>query len=197
MKFPLSALALKYCIGSGLEIGGSAHNSFGLNTKNVDFTDDLSTVYKLAEIDTCGEVLPVDIVAPGDKLPVEDQSVDFVVNSHVLEHFYDPIGAILEWHRVIRVGGILFMIIPHMKRTFDRDRLPTTLAATLWRHQYKPFGVIKEADAHHSVWTTETFMELIHYMNKVVFPSPMEVVAVQDADDKVGNGFTVVLRRLK
>lgn len=197
MKFPLSALALQYCIGSGLEIGGSAHNPFGLNTKNVDFTDDLSTVYKLAEIDTCGEVLPVDIVAPGDKLPVEDQSVDFVVNSHVLEHFYDPIGAILEWYRVIRVGGILFMIIPHMKRTFDRDRPPTTLVATLWRHQHKPFGVLKEADDHHSVWTTETFMELIHHMNEVVFPSPMEVVAVQDADDKVGNGFTVVLRRLK
>jgi len=27
-----SALAKKYCIGRGLEIGGGAHNAFGLNT---------------------------------------------------------------------------------------------------------------------------------------------------------------------
>jgi SAM-dependent methyltransferase len=197
MKFPLSALALKYCVGSGLEIGGSAHNPFGLNTKNVDVTDDLFTVYKLAEIHACGEALPVDIVASGDKLPVEDQSVDFVVSSHVLEHFYDPIEALLEWYRVIRVGGIIFMIIPHMARTFDRVKLPTTLAATLWRHQHKPIDIPAEEDDHHNVWTTAIFMGLIYQMNETIFPSPMEVVEVQDVDDKVGNGFTVVLRRLK
>jgi SAM-dependent methyltransferase len=196
MKFRLSALALKYCIGSGLEIGGSAHNPFGLNTKNVDVTDDLSTVYKLAEIDTCGEVLPVDIVASGDKLPVEDQSVDFVVNSHVLEHFYDPIGTLLEWYRVIRVDGIIFMIIPHMTRTFDYDKPPTTLADILRRHR-KPLNAAKVADDHHNVWTTEIFMELIRHMNAFIFPNPVEIVEVQDVDDKVGNGFTVVLRRLK
>lgn len=37
MKFPESALAHKYLDGlKGIEIGGAAHNSFGLDTINVD-----------------------------------------------------------------------------------------------------------------------------------------------------------------
>lgn len=199
MKFPVSTLALKYCVGSGLEIGGSAHNPFGLNTKNVDITDDLSTVYKLAEIDICGEVLPVDIVASGDNLPVEDRSVDFVVSSHVLEHFYDPISTLLEWYRVIKIGGIIFMIIPHMCRTCDKDKPVTTLSDILYRHGVGRYLFSQHVakDDHHNIWTTETFMEFITYMNKSEFPSSMDIVEVQDVDDKVGNGFTVVLRRLK
>ncbi len=34
--FRESALAHRYCRGTGLEIGGAAHNPFGLNTLNVD-----------------------------------------------------------------------------------------------------------------------------------------------------------------
>lgn len=38
----------------GIEIGTSAHNPFGLNTLNVDYTDDYTTVYKKEEISLCG-----------------------------------------------------------------------------------------------------------------------------------------------
>lgn len=48
-----------------------------------------------------GSVAKVDVVAPGDHLPFSNDSQDFVVSSHVLEHFFDPIKAIEEWLRYI------------------------------------------------------------------------------------------------
>ena len=84
-------------------------------------TDEL-TVFKQEEIKLCGEALPVDIVSPGDQLPLEDNSVDFVVSSHVIEHFPDPIKALSEWYRVVKPGGYLYIIAPHKERTFDNER---------------------------------------------------------------------------
>ena len=110
----------------GIEIGGSAHNAFGLKTLNVDYTSDMSTTFKREEVATCGRALPVDVVSEGRSLPFLDGSLDFVVSSHVLEHFYDPVAAIGEWLRVTRPGGYVFMIVPHKDRTFDKDR-PRTL----------------------------------------------------------------------
>jgi hypothetical protein len=65
LKFKESLLAHKLLDGlEGIEIGGSAHNPFGLKTRNVDYTDKMDTVFKQAEIEMCGDALPVDIVAP-------------------------------------------------------------------------------------------------------------------------------------
>ncbi len=185
MKFKESALAHQLLDGlEGLEIGGSAHNPFGLKTRNVDYMDGL-TVFKQEEIKVCGEALPVDIVAPGDNLPLEDNSVDFVISSHCIEHFPDPIKTLKEWHRVVRPGGYLYVIAPHKERTFDKDRPRTTLAELIERHRT---GIGPDPDAAHcSVWITEDFVELVRYLG-------WPIVAVQDADDKVGNGFAVVIQ---
>jgi hypothetical protein len=88
MKFKESNLAHQLLDGlKGIEIGGSAHNPFGLDTINVDRYSSMDTVFKLAEIELNGEALPVDIVAPGDRLPCADKSYDFIISSHVIEHF--------------------------------------------------------------------------------------------------------------
>lgn len=181
-----SALAHQYLDGlRGVEIGGSLHNPFGLNTWNLDYTASTDTVYKQAELEALGSALPVDIVARGDALPFADGSLDFVLSSHVLEHFPDPIGALQEWYRVIRPRGYLFMIVPHKERTFDRDRPRTTLAELIRRHET---GEATARDGHYSVWVTEDLLELLNYLG---FPT----IAVQDPDDKAGNGFAVVVRK--
>ncbi len=41
-------------------------------------------------------------------------------------------------------------------------------------------------DDHCSVWITEDFVELIHWLG-------WNILHVQDTDDKVGNGFTIVI----
>jgi SAM-dependent methyltransferase len=159
VRFQESKLAHKYLDGlEGLEIGGSAHNPFGLRTKNMDCDGSSDTVFKQEEIKLCGEALPVDIVASGDDLPITDASYDFVVSSHVLEHFPDPIRALREWYRVIRKGGYIFMIIPHKERTFDRDRERTTLSELIERNKTGKADL--PLSQHCSVWITEDIVEL-------------------------------------
>ena len=187
--FPESKLAHQYLDGlKGLEIGGSSHNPFGLKTKNVDYTADLATVHKLEEIKMCGAALEVDIVAPGDALPVADASQDFVISSHVIEHFFDPIKAIKEWMRVIRPGGYIFIIAPHKERTFDKERPRTMLAELLDRHTGKIPPPAVDTHHHYTIWTTEDLLEVCRHLG-------LNVVACQDRDDKVGNGFTVVIQK--
>jgi SAM-dependent methyltransferase len=192
MIFRESRLAHQYLDGlTGLEIGGAAHNPFGLDTRNVDYVAALDTVYKKAEIEYCGEALKVDIVASGDELPVPDESQDFVVSAHVIEHFFDPIKAIKEWLRVTRPGGYIFIIAPHKERTFDRDRARTPLGELVARHEGKIAGskdYAHQYDEHCSVWITQDLLDLCRYLK-------LNVVAYQDVDDKSGNGFAVVIQK--
>ena len=88
--FPESALAHKWLDpldvdpGSGVEIGKSAHNDFGMrNCINVDYTDDMTTIFKLDEIRLCGRAAPVDVVAFADTLPFPDNHFNYLLNSHV------------------------------------------------------------------------------------------------------------------
>jgi SAM-dependent methyltransferase len=194
IRFNESTLAHKYLNGlSGIEIGGSAHNPFGLKKcRNVDFTADMNTVFKMKEEELCGRKLPVDIVANGDDLPFSDDSLDYVVSSHVIEHFFDPIKTLEEWMRVIKKGGYIFIICPHVCRVPDEHRPVTTLKELIDRHE----GRVRKEDVsmnlkkpnHWSVWSTEAFLKLCSYLDYTV-------VEFQDVDDKVGNGFAVVIKK--
>ena len=64
---------------------------------------------------------------PAEKIPYEEQTFDFILAEHVLEHIPDPIRALKEWYRVMNEGGHLFLFMPHPDRTFDRDRARTTI----------------------------------------------------------------------
>lgn len=189
-----SALAHALCNGRGIEIGGSAHNPFGLDSLNVDYTADMDTVYKRAEVKLCGRALPVDIVASGDILPLPDNSQDFVVSSHVLEHFPDPFRALIEWDRVTKVGGVIFAIVPHKERTFDAPRERTTLQHLIddWHHGATEGSAPHD---HYHVWVTEDIVEAIDWL-RANAGVKWEWLAVEDSDDKVGNGFTVAVRKV-
>jgi radical SAM superfamily enzyme YgiQ (UPF0313 family) len=193
--FPESAAAHKYCVGKGIEIGGSAHNPFGLSTLNVDFTNDMNTEFKKEEVKICGTASMVDIVACGDDIPLPDGSQEFILSSHVLEHFPNPIKALLEWDRLLIPGGIIFMIVPHKERTFDKHK-----DRTLLKHLIKDFVTNNtephgDPYGHDHCWITEDILELIDWMNDTFVK--WEIVEVQDVDDKVGNGFTIVIRKKK
>ncbi|MDD2766365.1 MAG: class I SAM-dependent methyltransferase [Candidatus Moranbacteria bacterium] len=187
IKFPESRLAHKYLDGlKGLEIGGSVHNPFGLDTKNVDYTVE-ENQYKKLEKKFTGESLKVDIVAPGDEIPLPDESQDFVLSAHVIEHFPNPIKTLKEWYRLIRKGGYIFMIVPHKERTFDKGRERTKLQELIDCYEGR---IVRNPnpDDHYSVWITEDMVEIVKYLG-------WNIVEVQNVDDKVGNGFTIVIQK--
>ena len=165
----------------GVEIGGSAQNDFGLDVLNVDRYAAMDTVYKDAERELWGRAKPVDIIARGHELPLDDDSFDFVLASHVIEHIPDPIAALKEWARVAR--RYIVLVVPHRDRTFDRDRPLTPLSELIERHES---GFTSEEDRHWTVWTCETFLELCEHLG-------FEVVEARDQDARDGNGFAVIL----
>jgi SAM-dependent methyltransferase len=68
------------------------------------------------------------IIAEGSDLtPVGDGSYDFVLSSHNLEHFANPVKALKEWKRVTRPNGALILVLPDYRRTFDHRRTPTSV----------------------------------------------------------------------
>lgn len=165
----------------GIEIGAASHNRFYLDAINVDRYGGDDTVYKRAERRMAGRAVAVDVVAPGDELPFAEDSHDFVFASHVIEHFPDPIKALHEWVRVAR--KYVVVIVPHRDRTFDSERPLTSLEELLDRHRR---GFTSDEDRHWSVWTCESFIAMCQ-------AADLAVIDHQDPDDKVGNGFTVVI----
>lgn len=165
----------------GVEIGAASHNRFYLDAINVDRFGEADTVYKEAERRIARSAARVDVVASGDALPFENNSYDFVFSSHVIEHFPDPIRALIEWRRVAR--RYVVVIAPHRDRTFDADRPLTTVTELVERHRT---GFSSAEDRHWSVWSCASFVEMCEALK-------LPVVDHQDPDDKIGNGFTVVI----
>jgi GT2 family glycosyltransferase/SAM-dependent methyltransferase len=165
----------------GIEIGAAAHNRFYLNALNVDRWGSDDTHYKAYERQVALRAAKVDIVAPGDDLPLAAKSVDFVFSSHVIEHFPDPIRALYEWARVAR--KYVVVIAPHRDRTFDAGRPLTSTDELIDRYRE---GFTSGEDKHWSVWTCESFIELCDRIG-------LTVIDHCDPDDKVGNGFAIVI----
>jgi len=63
--------------------------------------------------------------------PIANSSYDFLLSSHNLEHFANPVKALKEWKRVLRPGGALVVILPYYRNTFDHRRTPTPVAHML------------------------------------------------------------------
>lgn len=122
--------AVQLCRGTGIEIG-SLHRRLPLMA-NVLYLDAHKTS-KLRELygedQRVTEIGQVQLVASGGKYPfLDDGAFDFVASSHVLEHTANPPRQIEEWLRVVRRGGIVYMIVPDKRFCFDRRREVTPLA---------------------------------------------------------------------
>lgn len=143
-----------------------------------------------------------------------DQTLDFVIANHVLEHLEDPIGALINMLRVIRPGGVLLLTLPDPRYTFDARRPITTVEHALDDHangpqisrqtHYEewarlieglPDAAIEErvadfarTDARHHfhVWRLRNFLALL-----LATPLPAELIHAQAY---LGE-FAVVLRR--
>ncbi len=53
-----------------------------------------------------------------DYLPNDDNSVDFITMSGVIEHLYDASHILTEINRVLKVGGLLYINTPNFQRDY-------------------------------------------------------------------------------
>lgn len=119
--------------GRGLEIGALTNPLPAPNATEVVYSDwcaaeDLERMYPGSK--------PPDIISDSETFPtVNDGTFDFVIANHVLEHLTDPIGALVEWHRILKDDGLLMLALPDKRFTFDAGRNRTTLAHLIEDHR--------------------------------------------------------------
>lgn len=123
---------------SGLEIGGPSHSfitsgvySIVKSLDNVVFASQtvwasLGKEYNFAP-GKKGSVLEMDAV---DLSSLPDESYEFLLSSHTLEHIANPLKALKEWIRVVKKGGYVILILPEKSVCFDHKR------------DYTPFSLI-------------------------------------------------------
>lgn len=118
-------------------------------------------------------------------LPYEDETVDLIYASHVLEYF-DREGAIevlKEWYSVLKPGGKIYLSVPDfsvMARMYECEEIP------LHRFIGPLYGKMqmgKETIYHKMVYDYSSLGELLRFtgFNKLDLYNPEDLV--EDADD--------------
>jgi SAM-dependent methyltransferase len=186
---------------TGLEIGPAAHNPFGLRTRNVELMESQEFYASIQE--NVMRVTPpkINIWASADRIPLGDQSEDFILSSHVVEHLPNLIAAFLEWDRIVRDGGYVFMIVPHpWALPADKDRALTPVehfiddyhrSHSLETHPIE--GVPGGKMGHYHTFAPDSVVQLVDWMCQKKLCN-WELVAREDIDTKVGNGFTLAYK---
>ncbi len=125
--------------GKGLEIG-ALHEPAAVSTQAhvtyFDFQSKEQATAAFPEIPAERIVQP-DVIGHLDLDGLrhfDDSSFDFVVISHVIEHLSNPLYAIKEVFRVLRVSGKAIIAVPDKRYTFDRLRDSVT-----WEHLWSDY----------------------------------------------------------
>lgn len=114
----------RYLFGTGVEIGAFLTPIPGIRPIYVDRFDAYANAPTGAEFH-----------GDATDLPMLDSSLDYVASSHVIEHVADPIAAFREWCRVLKDGGIIYMVVPHRQLTFDHLRPLTPVEHLVEDHE--------------------------------------------------------------
>lgn len=147
-----NTVSYRYLQGQGIEIG-ALHNPLPVrkNTrvKYVDCRSLADLKKRYPELDTY-TLTEVDIVDDGEILEtIQDNSLDFIIANHFLEHCENPLGTISNHIKKIKTDGILYYAIPDKRFTFDKDR-PLTDFNHLIDDDVKGSSVSREQ--HFSEW---------------------------------------------
>ena len=123
-------LARRYLKGCGLEIG-ALHRPLPLpsavSVQYVDIASREENILRFPELDA-SDIVEVDYIDDGFVLSgIPENSQDFLIANHVLEHSPNPIQVLKNWCRPLKPDGRLFVTIPIARKCFDKGRPETTL----------------------------------------------------------------------
>jgi len=124
--------------GEGIEVG-ALNLPLGVHRDaRVRYVDRLTVGQQRSQYPELAEekLAPVDVIGNAEDLHAfADGSLDFVIANHLLEHLEDPIAGLLEFERVLKNGGIVYLGLPDQRRTFDRERELTSIEHLLRDHE--------------------------------------------------------------
>ncbi len=200
MKIDRETVADNFISGQGIEIGALHMPLRVPRSAKVRYVDRLSIADLRKQYPELNdkELVNVDIIANGERLEsIDDETQDFVIANHFVEHCQDPIGAMVNMFRVLKRGGVLYLAIPDKRFSFDADRPVTPLEHIMkdylegpaWsRHQHFEewtrlvnkveddeeaarqiaLNLSIDYSIHYHVWTQTEILELIVALRKVV-----------------------------
>jgi len=134
-KRPFIELAKQFVGKKGIEIGGPSalfnlKGAFPIYlyaqlVDGVNFSD--STIWEgqisNGDYHYCHHKIGKQFIAEGFDLSfIENHKYDFILSCHSLEHIANPLKALLEWNRVIKIGGCIALVLPDKNFTFDVNR---------------------------------------------------------------------------
>lgn len=148
-----------FLAGDGLEIGALHLPLATPPGARVRYVDRMSVERLRAEYPELAEwdLTEVDVIDDGELLAnVPEESQDFIVANHFLEHCEDPIRTIGTHLGKLRPGGILFYAVPDKRFTFDFRREVTPLEHMIADYEEGPERSRAE---HFEQWTRLVIVE--------------------------------------
>lgn len=154
VKVGRNTVASAFLSGVGIELG-ALHNPLpvpgGAAVKYVDRMDKPGLYEQYPELRQ-HNLVDVDFVDNGETLlKFTENSQDFIIANHFLEHCEDPIRTLKAFFRVLRTGGVVYCTVPSKSKTFDRDRPTTPLHHLVEDHER---GAAHSRKSHYEEWVS-------------------------------------------
>lgn len=111
--------------GRGIEIGALhrpmvKHDGMDMTYVDMHPAEKLKEMYpELGDV----EFKQADIIDEAETLEkIPSDEYDFLITAHLIEHTRNPIKALQTWFRVLKPGGLMYLVTPHYRKIFDKDR---------------------------------------------------------------------------
>ena len=140
-KLDRVGISANYIKGDGIEIGGLNYPLPVRPGVHVKYVDRIKAEDQFAILDELknDKLVTVDIIDDGETLSkVGNESQDFVIANHFIEHCQNVILTIKNMLRVLKPGGVVFLAIPEKRRTFDHLREITSLEHLIHDYEQGP-----------------------------------------------------------
>lgn len=118
-------------------------------------------------------------------LSFADSSFDFIYSYHVLEHVADPRKVIRELHRVLRIGGLLYIGFPNRHRLFGyigshkKSEKHYVLKANLRDYKMRALGQFRNALGAHAGFSHDEFASLSSNIFNSIYPVHYEYMSLK------------------
>jgi SAM-dependent methyltransferase len=155
------AAAVNLCSGRGLEIGALSNPApLKAQVTYADVCDKAAAAAVLSaleggpyyDLDTLVEPTLI-LQPPHFFLPIPNGELDFVYSSHALEHTPNLLAAIYDQLRCVKVGGVVYFVVPNRRGTYDHRRPATSATALIRRFEDRTFTFSRE-QASELLWGT-------------------------------------------